>query len=284
MTAGGWLYEGDVQHRRRAPVPHAFRYRLFMLYVDVDRVTELFRRRLFWSTTRPNLAWFRRADYLGPAERPLSECVRDLVDERLGRRPLGPVRLLTHFRYFGIAMNPISLYYCFDATEHLDAVVAEVSNTPWNERHWYVLDAHESESDNVQAEAAKTFHVSPFLGMEYDYEFQLNDPSESLRLRVANRDRHRRNEPPIFEATLDLCRKPLDGPGLARVLVRYPLMTFRVMAGVYYQALRLWWKGSPFYSHPDSSPGNGFTAVASQSPQPACADDSDDSLVSSRET
>lgn len=283
MTPGGFLYEGEVRHHRTAPVPHAFRYRLFMPYVDVDRLVETFRGRWFWSATRPSLAWFRRADYLGPADRPLGECVRDLVAERIGRRPTGPVRLLTHFRYFGIAMNPLSLYYCFNADERLDAVVAEVSNTPWNERHWYVLDARQSDATSLRAEASKAFHVSPFLGMDYDYVFTWNAPSERLRLQIVNRDSGRSESRPIFEAVLDMRRRPLDGWGLASVLVRYPWMTLRVLAGIYYQALRLWWKGTPYFPHPASQPSPNTSAEVRLGGESAAAESVDGSLVSSRE-
>lgn len=217
MNGPSCLYEGEVRHRRFAPLRHEFRYRLFMLYVDLDELPHLFRGRWLWSTRRPNIAWFRRADYLGSNRRPLAECVRDLVAERLGRRPGGPVRLLTHFRYFGFAMNPISLYYCFDADDRLDAVVAEVSNTPWNERHCYVLDACEH-ATTVRAQATKTLHVSPFLDMDYDYAFELTEPAASLRVRVAN---HRRSETslrPVFDAELELERRPLSGRAFAHAV------------------------------------------------------------------
>lgn len=283
MMQGGVLYEGVLLHRRTSPVEHAFRYRLFLLYLDVDRVAESFRGRLFWSTKRPNLAWFRRSDYLGPHDRPLSECVRDLVEKQLGRRPQGPVRLLTHFRYFGIAMNPISLYYCFDSAERLDVVVAEVNNTPWNERHWYVLDVRRDELTAYRASATKALHVSPFLGMDYDYVFELNEPGERLRVRISNQDRRRPHERPIFKAVLEMRQRPINGVELARVFARYPGMTLQVLMSIYYQALRLWWKGAQFFPHPGSLPPRPTPPQAASSSKPANVELANDSLFSSVE-
>ena len=120
-------------------------------------------------------AWFRRADHLGPAERSLDESVRDLVEARLGWRPGGPIRLLTHLRYFGLVMNPVSFYYCFNACEErVEAVVAEVTNTPWRDRHCYVLDLRDVPLSKMpRARHAKELHVSPFLEMDLEYRWRL---------------------------------------------------------------------------------------------------------------
>ena len=134
---------------------HVFRNRLFLMYVDLEELQTLFHRRWLWSTNRLNLAWFRRGDHLGPARQPLVDSVRDLVVARTGHRPAGPIRLLTHFRYFGFAMNPISLYYCFNANEQVEVVVAEVTNTPWGEQHSYVLDVRNRSRGNDPCETRR---------------------------------------------------------------------------------------------------------------------------------
>ena len=254
------LYRGWVRHRRRLPVPHEFRYRTFQVYLDLDELDEVFRRRWLWSTRRPAPAWFRRADHLGDPDRPLAECARDLVEERLGRRPEGPIRLLTNLRYWGYCMNPVSFYYCFepgaDAGADPVAIVAEVHNTPWGERHCYVLacdDRARSDGGRFAFEFPKEFHVSPFMPMELEYSWRFTSPDRQLLVHMENR----RDGDKFFDATLSLERRPVTGRELAAVLLRHPFETAKVIAAIYVQAAKLWLKRCPVFPHPKDLPVTG---------------------------
>ena len=243
------VYEGWVRHRRFAPTANAFRYRLYLLYLDLAEVESVFRGRTLWSSGRPNLAWFRRADYLGPTDLPLDEAVRRRVEEVAGRRPSGPIRLLTQVRTWGYLFNPASFYYVLapDGTA-LETVVVDITNTPWKERHAYVLDARSAEVRGGvhRHRLAKTFHVSPFMPMDVRYDWRFSAPGERVLVHMANE----RDGRVIFDATLSLRRRELDAAALRRCLVAYPGMTFKVSAAIYWQALRLWAKRTPFHPHP----------------------------------
>jgi uncharacterized protein len=244
------LYEGVVRHRRRRPVAHGFSKRLFMVYLDLEELPRVFRGRWLWSTSRPAPLWFRRADHLGDPRRPLAECVRNEVEARTGRRPLGPVRLLTGLRTLGLAFNPVSFFYCFDAGgQHVEAVVAQVTNTPWGERHAYVLDARRARCGGsaIRLAIPKGFHVSPFMGMDQTYRFALRPPGRHLAVRIASEEAGE----PVFDAALVLRRRAITGGSLLRALLRYPWMTAQVLAAIYWQAWRLRRKGAPVYPHPE---------------------------------
>jgi len=243
------IYEGWVRHRRTAPVRHAFTYRVYLLYLDLAELDRVFRGRWLWSVGRRNLVSFRRADYHGDPALPLDEAVRRTVEARTGRRPAGPIRVLTLPRVLGYVFNPVSFYYCFDRDDRrVETVVAEITNTPWNERHAYVLSAAAggARPGRHRWRFRKEFHVSPFIDMDADYDWRFTDPGERLVVHMEDLGPGGR----FFDATLAVARRPITGPVLASILLRFPFLTFRVAAGIYLQALRLRWKGAPFFAHP----------------------------------
>lgn len=245
------VYEGKVVHRRFAPHPHAFTYRMAQLYLDLDEIDAVFRHRWLWSVNRRNLAEFRRSDFIGPNDVSLAEAVRRRLAQVIGERPVGPIRMLTHLRYAGVIFNPVTFYYCYapDGVT-LDAIVAEITNTPWLERHVYVLPAPAARAKGrwLQWDFAKTFHVSPFMPMDRRYDWRFSVPGDDLCVHMDVLREGRRE----FDAWLQLNRRALTGSALARVLWRYPLMTAQVIGQIYWQALCLKLKHSPFYGHPGS--------------------------------
>lgn len=243
------VYEGKVRHRRFAPHAHAFDYRMAQLYLDLDEIERVFETRWLWSASHANVAEFRRADYLGPTDMPLGEAVRRCYEKATGERPSGPIRLLTHLRYFGFVFNPVSFYYCFDSdAQTLVGIVAEITNMPWRERHVYVLPVETARRHGRawQWDFPKSFHVSPFMSMQREYAWRFSVPDESLFVHMDVLKGKERQ----FDATLHLKRRALDGAALARVLWRYPLMTAQVVGVIHWQALRLWLKRNPVYDHP----------------------------------
>ena len=240
------IYEGTVRHRRFAVSGHELRHRLALAYLDLDELPELLGGRLL--APRPGLVRFRRGDYLGDARIPLAEAVRDTVQAQTARRPAGPIRLLTQLRTWGHCFNPVSFYYCLDPSgEAVQSVVAEVTNTPWGERHAYVLTPERSASRTVlRGSFAKALHVSPFMGMDHRYEWRLTAPGETLSVHIASHSGGQL----AFDATLELRRGELTRSSLARMTARYPLATPRVLALIYGHALRLKLKGVPLHPHP----------------------------------
>jgi len=209
------LYEGTIRHRRFAVRRHELRHRIAMAYVDLDELPGLLGGRLV--RTSPGLVRFRRRDYLGDPHLPLGDAVRDLAGG-----PYKHIRVLTTLRTLGHCFNPVSFYYCFDDDEQLQAVVAEVTNTPWGERHAYVLDDRRSEHD-------KAMRVSPFMGMDQRYRIALAPPGPTLSVHIESEEDGRR----AFDATLNLRRRPF----------RATLTALRTLPLIYGHAIALRAKG-----------------------------------------
>jgi hypothetical protein len=240
------LYEGTIRHRRRTPAKQ-FSHRLTLVYLDLDELPELagglFLRR------HPGLLRFRRRDYLRPLDRPLREAVADRVQALGADRPQGPVRVLTQLRSWGLCFNPVSFYYCLAGPDGpVSSVLAEVTNTPWGERHSYLLKPERPGSDRLRGSFAKQLHVSPFMGMDHVYEGRATPPDETLSVHIESR----RGDETSFDATLALHRRELSRSSAARLSLRYPLAAGRVLALIYGHAVGLKLAGAPVFRHPDA--------------------------------
>lgn len=242
------LYVGRVRHARLGPRRHAFGYRVALVGLDLAELETAFAGRWLWSYGRPNVFSVQRRDLLGPTELPLEEAVRTRVANELGFRPAGRIVVLTQVRTLGYVFNPVSFYLCHGADGALVALVAEITNTPWGERFAYVLDARGNEE--LRWRFPKRFHVSPFLPMELEYEWRLVHAPGGLALHMTDLARGE----PVFRVTLELERRALDGPRLARTLCTQPLMTLWVHAAIYWHAGLLWLKRTPFHAHPSTRP------------------------------
>lgn len=239
------IYEGAVRHRRFELRRHEFRHRLALAYVDLDELPGLLGGRL--AARRPGLVRFRRRDYLGDPLRPLAETVRDAVQAQTGQRPRGPIRLLAHLRTGGHCFNPVSFYYCFsESGEQLEYVLAEVTNTPWGERHAYALRSADPSDPTLLGRSPKELHVSPFMAMDHTYKWRVTAPSQRLEVHIESH----RAESLAFDATLALRRRELTRASLARMTARYPFASLRLLALIYTHSLALKLKGVPVHRHP----------------------------------
>jgi DUF1365 family protein len=243
------IYKGELYHHRYLPRENKFTYSVFFMFLDLEELEHVFNGRWLWSVGRANVANFKRADYLGPADIPLDQAVRDRVKQEVGEIPVGPIRMLTHLRYYGHCFNPVSFYYCYDAADtRVEYIVAEITNTPWRERHSYVLNMKQKRDmgSDKHFQFAKAFHVSPFMDMDFLYDWLFEEPGESLHIHMTNFKEDKK----FFEAVLTMQRQEISGAALAWVLIRFPAMTIKVLSMIYWQAFRLWLKKTPYYDHP----------------------------------
>ncbi|MDA8018775.1 MAG: DUF1365 domain-containing protein [Thermoanaerobaculia bacterium] len=260
----GVVYEGRIRHRRFVDNPRKFSYGLYFSFLDLSVVEETLAGSALTSAHGPAPIRYRRRDYFGPRELDLEDAVRLLVEERSGRRPGGEIFLLTQLRTFGVSFNPVSFYYCYDRPicdgGQLEAIVAEITNTPWAERHCYVLDVQRAEhaGDGLRWRLDKEFHVSPFLPMQMRYVWTFTPPGERLVVHMENfRSSAGGGQPSTenraFDATLDLRRGPtLSTAALLWRQLRYPVMPAMTLFWIYRQAATLWLRRTRFYEHPES--------------------------------
>jgi DUF1365 family protein len=264
------IFKGQIRHRRFEPKSHAFTYPIFMLYLDLDELPGLIAKKWYCSFSGVNFVRFKRSDFFAPDKPNLKKAIIEEVSDKVTPKlaaSIKSVRGLMHLRYLNIVFNPVVLYYCYDVEERLVAIVSEITNTPWEERHAYVLPVGDYQSKEPQAlpsyslkgkekhqfEFQKAFHVSPFNPMNMDYRWVFNKPGEKLFVHMDNFMNESEDDSvkqvKHFDATLVLNRYDFES-NLAKTLIQYPFMTVKVITGIYWQALRLKLKGVPFYDHP----------------------------------
>ncbi len=241
------LYFGKVRHQRFAPKAHSFTYHLLFFYLDLSEVDGIFRLPFLFSQKGPSVLAFRRKDYLGDPSQSLRASVSQVIERQFNKTPQGPIRMLTQLSYFGFCFNPITLYYCFDAQDQrVEFIVADVTNTPWHERHAYAVEC--AAGQPLDFKVQKKFHVSPFMPMELSYRWRLSPPSETLSAHMENHEAGRAAA--MFDATLSLKRAPLTLLEIFKGLIKFPLLTIKAYPAIYWQALLLIFKRLRFYPHP----------------------------------
>ncbi|MBU3021907.1 DUF1365 domain-containing protein [Aestuariibacter sp. A3R04] len=235
------LYYGRVFHQRYLPVQHKFSYDIYLFWLKLSEIPQLEASLSRFSVNKANYVSFRPKDYLNNPALPLNEAVINKMSELHGAPLHGEIFLLGQVRTLGIYFSPVNFFFLRTAEGAFTHMLAEVSNTPWNERHYYLVDLA------VQADTAKAFHVSPFNPMEMTYKWHIKMPCDSFTMTL---DCHRENKE--FRAGLNMKRISLTNRNLNRMLKRIPSMTIKTVVGIYWQALILFVKRTPVYGHPKS--------------------------------
>ena len=255
------LYFGHVMHARLQPFVHRFRYRVFSMLLDIDRLQDVSRGTRLFSHNKANLFSFFDKDH-GPKD---GSPLRPWVDDMLHAANIeaeGRVQLLCYPRVFGYVFNPLSVYYCHHKDGTLAAIIYEVSNT-FGESHCYVARVQDQTPGAVVNQSVdKRFYVSPFIEVDGGYKFRFNPPGEDLHMHI----RQVQDDATMMIAAFDGERKALSDRHLLSAFMRYPLMTVKVIAAIHWQALKIWRKGAKLVDRPDA-PDTPIT-LAHGSPQP----------------
>ncbi len=246
------LFQGTLSHHRYAPKKHRFKYKVFQIWVNLNKLAGLDEISPFWSSKSFNLVRFKRSNYL-PSEKSLADQVKSTIREHTGIAFDGDVFMLANLSYWGHCYNPVCFYACYEG-ETLHFFVSEIHNTPWGERFCYVHQPFEpdasamAQSHTHVADFNKQFHVSPFMPMDvqYRWRYRLTDDHVQISMNLSQSDTR------IFNATLNLRSQALTPLQASLLPFKYPVMGMKVLVGIYWQAFLLWKKGLTFFRHPTS--------------------------------
>jgi DUF1365 family protein len=266
------IYVGWLRHRRFSPARHEFTYPIFMVCLDIDRIPEMMSISPFTGCNRWNWASFFDEDHFGEPHLGLRERLARDRSTQFAPLPEGKILLLTHLRYLGYNFNPVSFFYCHNSAGTLETIVAEVNNT-FGETHNYWLGAGPQTNDHsFHCKFQKEFHVSPFLGMDQQYDWRFASSGDSIVIQTNSYENGSR----VFDATVRLEPREWTRKNLHAILRSYPWMTLKVIRAIHWQAVRLWWKKVPLVHHPGAGkfrPANVQHVAASWSPaerEPEC--------------
>lgn len=251
------LYAGKVMHARLKPVGHRFNYRVFSVLIDLDRLEEADRQSSLFGVNRAALYSFRTRDHgdrdgtdlRGYAQRCAAHHGIDLTG--------GRVRLLCYPRLFGYAFNPLSVYFCDDRNGRLALMIYEVRNT-FGGIHAYALPVRDGEltAAGIRQQQDKEFYVSPFIAMPMRYHFRVAPPAADVKLRILETDA----TGPMLSATFSGTRRALTTGNLLRAFAAFPLVSFKIIAAIHWEALRLWIKGMRLVPRAAPLPKTHFAA------------------------
>ena len=242
MTLNSGIYWGSVRHRRFGDIAHQFRYQLYMMGIDIDEIPQLCAQSRVFGQKWYNPIRFLEKDYVRGEPGELKQRIDGKVRQLGGSwSPVNRVIMLVQCRCFGVYFSPINCYFCYDAKGQCQYMLAEVSNTPWRERHYYLVD--------LQGELRhpKAFHVSPFMDLNMDYLWRVRPPKKSTLVHIENHTSSK-----VFDATLTLMKWDFSADKLMKTLALIPLMTIKVVTGIYWQAFQLFLKKVPFVAHPNT--------------------------------
>lgn len=242
------IYHGSLRHRRHKPTQNNFKYDVFMLYIDLDEIPSLLKLSPLFNEKRWSFAQLKRNDYLGDKAISIKQAVLAELKRQLNIDDCHKIRMLTNVRQFGFIINPISIYYCFDRDNRLIAMIAHVTNTPWQQSIAYALQCDPTKhKQRIQFD--KQMHVSPFNPMHLSYDWRSNVPAEKLWVNIDVNDKNANNQT-VLDATLILNHQPMNSKNLNRMILKFPFMTIKVMTSIYWQAVKLWLKKTPLHPLP----------------------------------
>lgn len=265
------IYCGQIRHRRHAPKSHSFSYRLYMLSLDVDEMQEKKAPQGIFGFSWFNLLRFKESDYLRDEPKSLKQRIKNKVASLSGFEDISRISMLVQVRCLGIYFSPANFYFCYDVSNTCTQVLVEVSNTPWNERHYYLVPLVNSASDiNNQVSEPhstdKNFQVSPFMNLNMCYKWRIKPPTElssALLVHIENHTNVEGNagkksnsqleqDRKIFDVTMNLIKAPFNSASLWKLWLNISIMPLKIILGIYWQAMRLFFKRIPFIGYQKS--------------------------------